>query len=138
MKLALPALTVILSLAGCQSGTPVQVLSLNVEEQPDTVMAAMAANALECWFASGAAAFRSYRLADETNSAAGRPRLLLVPRSDPGGLPHLVIQAEDGSSAAAGGLTRVQAFGPLLSQPAGAGIAGDIARWSTGQAGCEG
>jgi hypothetical protein len=44
-------------------------------------------------------------------------------------LPLLVVQARGGSS-------RVETFGPLLSEPIGMRINGDVARWVSGDSSC--
>jgi hypothetical protein len=68
-------------------------------------------------------------MANELNSFSGNPRFLLVPAKNYGGLPLLVVQASGNSS-------RVEVFGPLLDQPLGGRIKGDIARWQGGDPGC--
>src|SRR3546814_19501858 len=60
-------------------------------------MERVAVNANACWFKSGDAAFKPYRLAPELNSFSGRPRILAVPRNSPASQPVLVGQAEGGS-----------------------------------------
>ena len=92
-------------------------------------MEQVAIAAHRCWFASKDKAFRPYRMANELNSFSGNPRFLLVPAANYGGLPLLVVQARGNSS-------RVEVFGPLLSQPLGSRISSDIARWQSGDTGC--
>jgi len=88
---------------------------------------ALGANA--CWFKSGDAAFKPYRLAPELNSFSGRPRILLVKRNSPESRPLAVVQAE-------GHPARLQAFGPLFSEAVGSRMTTDIKRWAAGGTGC--
>lgn len=92
-------------------------------------MEQVAINAHKCWFASNDPAFRSYSFANELNSFSGRPRFLLVPKSNFGGKPMLVVQAE-------GEPARVDAFGPLMDQPVGTRVSADLKRWIGGSASC--
>ncbi len=113
-------------LSGCQSA-PEPAPVRNVAALPTMERIALSANA--CWFKSGDAAFKSYRLAPELNSFSGRPRILLVKRNNPEARPLAVIQAE-------GHPAKVDAFGPLFSEPVGARMTGDIKRWMAGEKGC--
>lgn len=92
-------------------------------------MEQVAIAAHRCWFASGDPTFRDYSFANELNSFSGRPRFLLVPKGNFGGKPLLVVQAEGSAGA-------VTTFGPLLEQPDGSRIAGDVRRWSGGVSAC--
>lgn len=92
-------------------------------------MEQVAQAAYKCWFASKDKAFRSYQFANELDSHSGTPRILLVPAKNYGGLPALVIQARGSSS-------RVETFGPLLSEPLGARVNADVARWAGGDSSC--
>lgn len=92
-------------------------------------MERVALGANGCWFKSGDPAFKAYRLAPELNSFSGRPRILIVPRNSPEARPLAVVQAE-------GHPARLQAFGPLLSEPVGARITTDVRRWAAGDEGC--
>lgn len=112
--------------AGCQSKTP-PAPTANTAALPTMERVALGANA--CWFKSRDAAFMPYRLAPELNSFSGRPRILIVKRNSPESRPLAVVQAE-------GHPARLQAFGPLLSEPVGARMATDIKRWAAGGTGC--
>jgi hypothetical protein len=92
-------------------------------------MEQVAIAAHRCWFASRDPAFGGYSFANELDSHSGRPRFLLVPRSDFGGRPLLVVQAE-------GPAGQVSVFGPLLGGPLGTRISSDINRWASGATGC--
>ncbi len=65
-------------------------------------MERVALGANSCWFKSGDAAFKNYRLAPELNSFSGRPRILIVPRKSPEARPLAVIQAEGQPARLAG------------------------------------
>lgn len=112
--------------AGCQSNGPASPPASSAA-LPTMERVALGANG--CWFKSGDPAFKAYRLAPELNSFSGRPRILLVPRKSPEARPLAVIQAE-------GHPARLQAFGPLLSEPVGTRIAADVQRWAAGGQGC--
>jgi hypothetical protein len=88
---------------------------------------ALGANA--CWFKSGDPAFAAYKLAPELNSFSGRPRILLVHKGSPESRPLLVVQAE-------GSPSRLQAFGPMMSEPVAGRITTDVNRWSAGSKAC--
>lgn len=92
-------------------------------------METIAIAAQKCWFASGDAAFRPYRMANELDSYVGRPRILLVPAENPEERPLLVVQAE-------GAPVRLDTFGPLMAEPVGPRIAADVARWGSGDRSC--
>ncbi|OWV83897.1 hypothetical protein ATY75_04840 [Rhizobium sp. N122] len=111
--------------AACQS-TPAPS-GPNRAALPTMERVALGANA--CWFKSGDPAFAAYKLAPELNSFSGRPRILLVHKGSPESRPLLVIQAE-GSPA------RLQAFGPVMSEPVAGRIAADVNRWSAGNKAC--
>ncbi|KSV65985.1 hypothetical protein [Ensifer sp. ENS08] len=114
-------------LASCQSPKP-PAPSPNTAALPTMERVALGANS--CWFKSGDAEFKSYRLAPELNSFSGRPRILIVPRKSPEARPLAVVQAE-------GNPARLQAFGPLMSEPTGTRMAADIKRWAAGGQGCK-
>ncbi|MGI9399939.1 MAG: hypothetical protein ACR2O0_01680 [Rhizobiaceae bacterium] len=123
-------------LSACQTGSPSKALSLNSKQDATAIMVIIANAAQTCWFKSKDIAFRSYRLANEVNSPAGRPRILLVPKSDPSALPLLVIQAEKKGDTATGNFTEIQTFGPILSTSSGSRITNDVKRWSSGNEEC--
>jgi hypothetical protein len=134
MKTPTIAIAVIISLAalaGCQSkGKPGPgSLAFSSEKAALPTMERVAIAANNCWFKSGDSSFKPYRLAPELNSYSGRPRILVVPASNPGGRPLLVVHAE-------GNPAKVEAFGPLMSHSAGNRIAGDVRRWADGQTSC--
>lgn len=128
--LALPMVLAVagLALAACQSekrDSPApsgKSASLKAMEQ-------VAIAAHKCWIASKDPAFKPYQMANELNNFGGTPRFLLVPAKHYGGKPLLVVQATGGSS-------RVEVFGPLMSEPLGTRIGSDIARWQSGSSDC--
>jgi hypothetical protein len=113
------------ALAGCQTKTPAP--KANGAALPTMERVALGANA--CWFKSGDPSFKAYRLAPELNSFSGRPRILVVHRNSPESRPLLVVQAE-------GNPAKLDAFGPLMGEAAGARIATDVKRWASGGKGC--
>jgi hypothetical protein len=127
-----------LALVACQntSGGPSSALSLQTKQSPTDAVTHIARAAQKCWFQSKDPAFSGFRLAAEVNSYAGRPRFLLVPRKNPGGLPELVVQAEKRGDSASGSYTGVETYGPLLSGPHGKRITGDVERWANGSSDC--
>ncbi|TXR51152.1 hypothetical protein [Phyllobacterium endophyticum] len=134
MKTSTIAIAVIISLgvlAGCQTKSKPGPGSLAFASEkaalPTMERVAIAAN--NCWFKSGDKSFKPYRLAPELNSFSGRPRILVVPASNPGGRPLLVVHAE-------GNPAKVEAFGPLMSNSSGNRIASDVRRWADGQTSC--
>lgn len=114
------------ALTACQSDRQ-QPQPQNRAALPTMERVALAANS--CWFKSGDAAFKDYRLAPELNSFSGRPRILAVPRHSPESRPLLVVQAE-------GNPARLDAFGPLADGPQGARIKQDVVRWANGGKNC--
>ena len=124
--LIVPAL---LGLVSCQATTGPGSVSTSGKSAALRTMEHLARTAHSCWFASGDAAFKPYRLADELNSFSGRPRFLLVPAANPEARPLLVVQAE-------GDPAKVDAFGPVMEQPLGNRVANDLRRWTDGSAGC--
>ncbi|MBX3577094.1 MAG: hypothetical protein KF723_07780 [Rhizobiaceae bacterium] len=123
------ALLLALALAACQSAQQSAPPASSGKSAALRTMEQVATAAHKCWFASGDKAFKPYRFANELNSMTGNPRFLLVPAKNFGGLPALVVQASGNS-------TRVDTFGPLLSEPLGARVSADIARWSAGSTDC--
>jgi len=126
---ALPMLAV--ALAACQAQTATGSGTGSGKSAALRSMETVAIAAHKCWFASGDPAFRQYTFANELNSFSGQPRFLLVPAGNFGGRPLLVVQAKGNSP-------KVEAFGPLLSEPVGKRITGDLARWTEGDTSCEG
>ena len=133
----IPVLALCSVFAACQTGEPASNQSLNTKTSPTDAVAFIARAAQTCWFKSKGPTFSDMRMSDEVNSAAGRPRILLVKRSDPNGLPLLVIHAEKRGSASSGTYTNIQTFGPLLQTKHGKRIASDVTRWSTGNSNCK-
>ena len=114
-----------LLISSCQPKAP----PVGANRDALSTMERVAVGANNCWFKSGDASFATYRLAPELNSFSGRPRILVVHKNSPAGLPHLVVQAE-------GNPARLQAFGPMMSEPVSGRIAADVNRWSSGSKAC--
>ncbi len=115
------------ALTACQSKQAPPAASASRAALPVMERVALGANA--CWFKSGDAAFKAYRLAPELNSFSGRPRILLVHRNSPESRPLLVVQAE-------GNPAKLDAFGPMMGEPVSARISKDVNRWAAGGKGC--
>ncbi|EFL90147.1 hypothetical protein [Ahrensia sp. R2A130] len=84
-----------------------------------------------CWFKPKLAQFQPYKLAAELDSYSGKPRVLIVPRNKPAGLPKLVAQAER-----QGGSTQFTSFGPLLQTSNGPALRASMAAWASGSKTC--
>jgi hypothetical protein len=124
------ALSSLLALSACQSGSKTSKPSAGSGKSASLLaMETVTIAAHKCWFASKDSAFKSYRLANELNAFGGTPRFLLVPARNYGGLPLLVVQARGSSS-------KIESFGPLLSEPLGGRIRADLERWSNGNNSC--
>ena len=93
------------------------------------VMEQVAIAAHKCWIASKHPAFKAYSMANELNNFGGTPRFLLVPKTNYGGKPLLVVQARGHSS-------EVEVFGPLMSETVGSRIGADVSRWKSGDGSC--
>ena len=119
-------------LASCQSRGPAR----DYAEFPSNQDAVTTASGItdqmrQCWFGDARGAFAAYSYAPELNSFSGRPRVLVVEKTDPTGLPKLVVEAtssERGSS--------VKLFGPLMASAEAVSISRDIERWAGGATGC--
>ncbi len=113
-------------LSGCQQ------TSRQSNESPQSMMVRVATQAQACWWFKGNdPAFGKFRMAAEINSPAGRPRILIVPKDNPAGLPKLVVQAQRVT-----GITGVATFGPLLDSRDGMRIQEDVSRWAGGGTAC--
>ncbi|MEN0041674.1 MAG: hypothetical protein AAF764_10115 [Pseudomonadota bacterium] len=98
---------------------------------PQSVMVNVAQQMQACWFKPKLAQFRPYRLAAELDSYSGKPRVLLVPRNQPAGLPKLVAQAERRNSR-----TQFTSFGPLLKSNNGPALRASMDAWAKGSKTC--
>ena len=119
-------------LPACQSQAPVESLNLTLPAKPLPIIVSIGKTMQKCWFKGGG--FAAYRMSDESNSYSGRPRLLLVPKKRPTGLPSLVIQAQANKGKSD---TTLQVYGPLLATSLGKRINEDIRRWSGGNYTCK-
>lgn len=120
------ALLPLLALAACQ--TQPKTPQAHGQSALD-VMERVAVGANNCWIKSGDTAFKAYSMAPELNSFSGKPRILLVRKGSGDIRPLLVVQAE-------GKPARLDAFGPMMSEPVAGRIAADVRRWSSGDKGC--
>jgi hypothetical protein len=113
-------------LTACQSQPP---RAASATPSALDIMEKVAVAANRCWMKSGDPVFRGYSMAPELNSFSGRPRILIVRASGHDIRPLLVVQAE-------GRPARLDAFGPMLDEAAGARIRADITRWARGGREC--
>ncbi|MEM7300456.1 MAG: hypothetical protein AAF468_05180 [Pseudomonadota bacterium] len=114
-----------MAVTACQSTSPLDSVS------PRDAMTKVARQAQACWFGANKQNFANYRLASEVSSYAGRPRVLIVPKNNPEGLPKLVVQAERRS-----GTTEVSVFGPLLDGKDGPLLEQQARAWAAGAKNC--
>jgi hypothetical protein len=117
-------------LAACQSG-PADYLAFQSPQQPVAVASRIADNVGACWFGDGREDFADYSYVPELASHSNRPRVLIVDKADPTGLPKLVIEAVEEDRGAS-----VRLFGPLMASPDAAAIRRDVERWADGATGC--
>ncbi|MBW8301840.1 MAG: hypothetical protein K0M60_19780 [Hydrogenophaga sp.] len=127
MRPALSLLVVsLLALASCQSESKAPIAH---GQSALDIMERVAVGANNCWIKSGDPAFKAYAMAPELNSFSGKPRILLVRKGSSDIRPLLVVQAE-------GKPARLDAFGPMMSEPVAGRIASDVTRWSKGSKTC--
>jgi hypothetical protein len=119
-----------LLLAACQSG-PKDYLEYRSPQDPVTVAARIAENVGRCWFAGGREGFSALAYSPELTSYSDRPRVLIVPKAEPHGLPRLVIEASRAKRGAS-----VKLFGPMLASGEAPALARDVERWAGGGSGC--
>ena len=114
-----------LLLAACQT-TPKGYVLLHAGQDPLDTAHHIATKVGECWFDSGNKRFADYSYAPELSSSE-RPRVLIVNKADPSGLPQLVIEvarAKRGSD--------IKLFGPLMDSGQADRIRADVAFWAGG------
>lgn len=128
--LFLPILFLMVPLASCTQTANEQTKN-TAGEKPQAVMLRVAKQVQACWFKNKDAALRPYKMASELDSYSGKPRILIVPRNNPGGLPKLVAQAER-----RGGRTSFSVFGPLLQSNNGPRLSASLNAWAAGQKTC--
>jgi len=122
----LPVVACAVALAACQSSRP------NIGGENAAAVALLQRvneNAHACWTRSKDPAFAGYSVIPELDTQAGKPRILVVDKKAAHGLPKLVIEA-------GGTPVRTNAYGPLLSGPAGGRISSDLKRWIGGSSSC--
>ena len=98
---------------------------------PQNMIVRVAQKMQTCWFKTKDPRFTKFRMAAEVNSFSGKPRVLIVPKNNPGGLPQLVVQAQRVS-----GRNQLSTFGPLLQTANGRGVEADVRQWAHGRASC--
>ncbi len=121
-------------LSACNQSKPGKITTATVKPKsvsPQTMMVRVSRQAQSCWFKKKDPALKPYKIASELDSYSGKPRILIVPRNKPTGLPKLVAQAER-----IGGKTRFTTFGPLLSSKDGARLNASLNAWARGSKSC--
>ncbi|WP_407920777.1 hypothetical protein [Allorhizobium terrae] len=96
----------------------------------DDVIHRVMKGASSCWFKSNDPAFKSYKMDAELTSFSGQPRILLVRKGSSDIRPLLVVMAS-------GNPAKLEAFGPMMSEPVSSRISTDVKRWSTGSTSCQ-
>ena len=130
-RLAASAALVALTLAGCKTAEPQDYALLHANLDTSTMASQISAKVAACWFDGSRPAFADYSYTPELNSFSDRPRVLIVQKSDPTGLPLLVIEivkAKRGSD--------VKLFGPLMATDEQSAIYRDVSRWAGGARDC--
>jgi len=115
----------VLFLAACQTAPQGYVL-LHANQNPVNAAKHIADMVGDCWFGDGNSYFADYSYAPELSSSE-RPRVLIVEKSDPAGLPKLVIEVvreKRGSD--------IRLFGPLMENDQAERIRDDVAFWAGG------
>ena len=126
------AVVVAVILAGCTSTPkPAQQSKRPKSESAQTLMVRVAKRMQACWFKGKDPAFKKYKMATEINSYAGKPRVLIVPKNKPTGLPKMVVQAER-----IGGRNVLTSFGPLTQSSNGGRLTSAIRKWERGGTSC--
>lgn len=121
-----------LVLAGCKtSSEPTDYMLLHANQDPVTVASRIAGHVGNCWFDGSRSAFAEYSYTPELTSYSNRPRVLIVRKSDPNGLPVLVIEASKKNRGA-----DVKLFGPLMATDEADAIYRDVGRWAGGAREC--
>ena len=124
------ALATLLLLAACKTSEPQDYALLHAHQEPLDIASHIAERVGTCWFDGSRPAFANYSYAPELSSTT-RPRVLIVQKTDPSGLPQLVIEvvkAKRGSD--------VKLFGPLMGTGESSAIYRDMTRWSGGARDC--
>jgi hypothetical protein len=127
--LRLLAVAGLVALAACQT-TPKGYVLLHANQEPIEIAGHIADQVGACWFKQSKA-FADYSYAPELSSTE-RPRVLLVNKESPDGLPQLVVEvvrAKRGSD--------IKLFGPLMDDSSlGSRIRRDIGFWAGGGRTC--
>jgi hypothetical protein len=131
VRIAVAASAALLAIAGCKTSEPTDYMLLHANQDPVTIASRIAGHVGNCWFDGSREAFAEYSYAPELTSYSDRPRVLIVPKADPNGLPLLVIEvlkADRGSD--------VKLFGPLMGTAESNVIYNDVSRWAGGAREC--
>lgn len=121
----LACLAGVATLASCAPKPPVAPVGRSAEEVMHRVMK----GASSCWFKSEDPAFKAYKMDAELTSFSDQPRILLVRKGSNDIRPLLVVMAT-------GTPAKMQAFGPMMSEPVSGRISTDVNRWAAGNPSC--
>ena len=116
------------ALAACQS-VPKDYIQFHAGTDPSSVAKHMADMVGRCWFDGKRKAFETYSYAPEPGLSS--TRVLIVPKSEPHGLPALVIEILKAKRG-----TDVRLFGPLMQTEEAKSIRTDVMRWTGGARDC--
>ncbi len=119
-------------ITACQSAPPpADYTEFRSSQDPATVAARISETVGACWFGGGHPAFAAYSYTPELTSYSDRPRVLVVEKANPTGLPKLVIEVTEAERGA-----RVKLFGPLMATAEASAISRDVERWAIGSVAC--
>jgi hypothetical protein len=121
-----PVAACLVALAACQSSKP-EIGGENAAAVK--LLQRVNESAHTCWIRSKDKDFTGYSVIPELDTQAGKPRILVVDKKAAHGLPKLVIEA-------GGTPAKANAYGPLLTGPAGSRISSDLKRWIGGSDAC--
>ena len=132
MRFLIPALA-ILALTACETKPNVDVKSgaKPKGEAPAALIVRVATSLNACQFKAGQGLGSRYQVSAEPDSYSGRPRLLIVERRNPDGLPKLVVEAQR-----RGGSNSVSTYGPLLQTKSGPALKRAVDAYVAGRTSC--
>lgn len=117
-------------LVACQTASK-DYAEFGASQDPTAVAWRISERVGACWFGGARPAFAGYSYTPELTSYSDRPRVLIVDKKDPGGLPKLVIEVTAAKRGAS-----VKLFGPLMATAEASAISRDVERWAGGATDC--
>jgi hypothetical protein len=125
-----PAMLGVFLLGACQTTPPQDYVEYHAGQDAVTIAERISRNVGACWFGGDRPAFADYSYAPELSSSS-RPRVLIVEKANPIGLPRLVIEVRAAERGA-----DVRVFGPLMATEEARSIDDDVRRWTGGARDC--